>query len=361
MKFAVVEYSSKTGRIWRHTPERPNYLCNPDTEMDPTSFGCYVSALSGEHIPLTGLIIGEEAGIFAPLRAWRKVRKRVTGHWPLFSIDYLQRFTVVMVVHQISDGHEVTAFTKRLKKAYPHLFIIGVPTQPYGILRRYWETHPEFLSDLQEFMNACDLYITIVESTKDAWQKLTHTRVEYLAQPYPVEYAQAAWLPLSAKKPVIFVAGVPDRPDIPKGYEVASRLRSIFPDYLFQVTSSGIVQPGFTAVPFRPWREQLDYLASVKLVINTDYTQTRGRVQMDCAAAGTPSLGSDSDAQRDLWPQLAARQETSVDALVDVAGRLLTDAAWYQSQVTHAQGQLPKYNYTASAQRLKEMVRAGLL
>ena len=136
MKFAVVEYSSKTGTIWKHTSNRPNYLCDPVREIDPTSFGCYVSALAGEHIPLTSCIIGKDIPL--PIRIYRKIIKRITGNWPSeYSLDYFRQFDALLVVYQISDGHELVRFLKRIKKIHPNCVLLGVPTQPYGILKNY--------------------------------------------------------------------------------------------------------------------------------------------------------------------------------------------------------------------------------
>ena len=191
LKFAVVEYSSKTGTVWRHRADRPNYLADPAREMDPTSFGCYVSALAGEHIPLLGLILGPVAPVTRWQRLWRKIMKRLTGRWPEnYSLRYLASFDAILVVHQISDGHEVTAFTRRLKQTYPRLCVIGVPTQPYGILKRHWENQPAWLADFKIFMRSCDVFISIVASTVPAWQKLSGRPVAYLPQPYPVEFTQ---------------------------------------------------------------------------------------------------------------------------------------------------------------------------
>src|SRR5688500_5830328 len=128
MKFGVIEYSSKTGTVWRHRDDRPNYLAEPLREMDPTSFGCYVSAMQGEHIPLLGLITGRVNQVSPLQRFARRVTKRLAGSWPAtYDLSYLAPFDALLVVHQISDGHEITAFVSRLKQEFPHICVIGVP------------------------------------------------------------------------------------------------------------------------------------------------------------------------------------------------------------------------------------------
>lgn len=366
MRFAVIEYRSKSGKVWRHTKERPNYSADPDKEIDPTSFGCYVSALEGEHIPLMGLITGELSNISEPTRFSRRVFKKITGRWPqTFSLEYLRKFDVLMVVHQISDGHEVTAFTQRLKKQFPRQLIIGVPTQPFGILQKYWDTHPAWLKNFRTFLDACDLVTTLSQSTLATWQTLTKKPVIYLPQPYPVEYTAQFFTPLEQKNNTIFVAGVAERDTITRGYEVARRLQALFPNYLIYVTRTPGVKTDLSAlgnaryeiVSFQPWREHLEWLKKIKLIINTDFTQTRGRVQVDAAAVGTPSIGADSDGQRDLYPEFQASPNTPVDELLKYAQTLLTDSSLYRAIVALAHNRLQQYSYTITRSRITDVVK----
>lgn len=356
MKFAVIEYNSKSGQIWKHTPERPNYLCDPIKEIDPTSFGCYVSALEGEHIPLLALIRPKVTD---------KVIKRLTGRWPGgYDIGYLKNFDALMVVYQISDGHEMVRFVEHLKKALPHIPIVGVPTQPWGLLQQHWKMTPGARQEITDFMNACDVFLTIVESTKKQWQDMTTTRVEYLPQPYPVQYASKYAQPVKEKGNIIFVAGVTERPNIKKGQRVAARLQQEFPEYIIHVTKiedmpldeGALAGARYEVVPFQHWQEHLEYLSNVKLVINTDYTQTRGRVQVDCAAVGTPSIGADSDGQVDLFPDFVGHPDQSEDELCEYARRLLGDSSVYTRTVETAHTKLAEYSYEKSAERLRHLI-----
>ena len=364
MKFAVVEYNSKSGSIWKHTPDKPNYLCDPATEIDPTSFGCYVSALEGEHIPLTGFITGSYAKKSAPGIVMRKIRKRLSGSWPqTYDLSYFQNFDALLVVHQISDGHEVTAFTRRLKQLYPNIAIIGVPTQPYGILQDHWRDHPDAKKDMIAFMDECHTFITIVDGTLKQWQELSQTPVRYMPQPYPVSYGSKHWNAWDKKKKVIFVAGVTERYDIKKGHEVAVQIQKELPEFDIHVTkiddmnldTSALKQANYHIADFEPWREHLKSLSETALIINTDFTQTRGRVQVDAAAVGTPSIGADSDGQVKLFPKFKATDQTSVADLVQQGIRLLTDKQLYETTAAQALQALQEYEYDKSAQRIKAL------
>ncbi len=365
MKFAVVEYTSKSGKIWKHTPEKPNFLADPDKEMDPTSFGCYVSALEGEHIPLKGLITGTALPVSSLTVLARRLFRKLTGYWPKnYDLSYLTQFDVLMVVHQLSDSHELVTLLQRLRRQENRPYIIGVATQPYGILMDQTSKDEIALQNLKAHMDACDVFIALAKSTVESLQKLTSTPVVYVPQPYPVEYATSLTHGIKEKKPILFVAGVTDRKNIALGFEVAAALQKKFPEYMIHVTEtpghtqdfSALQNSTFEVQPFLPWQQQLTYLSSVKLVINTDYTATRGRVQVDCAAVGTPSIGADSDGQRDLFPDLYADENTTAENLVAQGEKLLTDSAIYEKTVVTAQNQLQKYNYEESKQRLRELI-----
>ena len=365
MKFAVLEYTSKSGRIWRHTDERPNYLADPQQEIDATSFGCYVSALKGEHIPLVGLILGPVNPVNPITVAYRKIVKRVTGNWPSrYSLNYLTQFDVLLVVHQLSDAHELTAFITRIKQQPNAPLIIGVPTQPFGIIREAIKQESRHQENLIDFMHACDVFISIVKSTVPWYKKHTDTPVEYMPQPYPVTYASSHFKSLSAKDNILFIAGVTERANIKKGQLVARQLQRRFPTLKIHVTRIAGAKLDLRALKgskveiqeFQPWQEHLSYLSKVRLVINTDYTFTRGRVQVDCAAVGTPSLGANSDAQHDLFPGLPGDEADSVERLLELAKPLLIENNTYNRTVNIARHELDKYNYARSAQRMKQIV-----
>ncbi len=352
MRFAVLEYTSKSGNIWRHTKEKPNYLADPQTEIDPTSFGCYVSALAGEHIPLTKIASAD--------KIWRRGLKRLTGFWPIYSLKYLQEFNILMVVHQLSDAHELVALLKRLKEMSPRPFIIGVPTQPYGLLRPATENNNDTRQSLISFINACDVFISVVENTVGWYKNIAQTPITYLPQPYPAAFASRYYLPRSKKDKTMLVAGVTQRDNIRQGQAVALALQKKFPEFRILVPNvagmnydtTNLAGANFQQLAFEPWRQHLETLARTTLVINTDYTKTRGRVQTDCAAVGTPSLGGNSDGAVDLFPQLTSDGNSDTEKLLALGERLLTDNGYYAATTTYATDRLKKYDYEESAARL---------
>lgn len=356
MHFAVVEYNSKSGKIWKHTPERPNYLADPQKEIDPTSFGGYVSALHGEHIPLLH---------FVGVNTVKKIYKRLADRWPKYSLDYLKQFDTLLVVHQISDAHEMANFVRRVRKELPHIFTLGVPTQPFGILRPHIDSNLKAKQEFVEFLDNCHVFISVVKATNWWYERVTKTPVVYVPQIYPAHFASQFFLPLEKKEKIIFVAGITDRPNISQGFLVAKQLQQEFPEYIIHATQIPSVPMDFSNLkgaryeiqPFREWRQQLPYVAKTGLVINTDHTLTRGRVQADAAAVGTPSLGGNSDAASDLFPELSSTPETSTEELIAKGRKLLIDNNFYKKIIEYASDKIKKYDYEESAARLQLLVK----
>lgn len=367
MKFAVVEYDSKSGNVWRHSSQRPNYLANPQKEIDPTSFGCYVSALAGEHIPLKGLVIGPINQTSGLNILYRKIYKRLLHNWPSnYSLDYLLRFDALLMVHQLSDTSDMIRAIRRLKKLRTDTqpLLIGVPTQPYGLLKQTTTTNPKAAQELKEFINECDVFVSVVKQTTSWYANQSSTPVKYLPQPYPVLYASQYLLPRTQKEKTILIAGVSQRPNIIQGQQVASLLQQHFPEYEIIVpkvpnlnyNTTQLSNTRYRILPFELWQKHLTTLAKTALVINTDYTMTRGRVQTDCAAVGTPSLGGNSDAQTDLFPELASTPSTPTNTLFQLGQKLLTNERFFNSTIAHAHANLQKYNYQQSASRLLNLI-----
>ncbi len=367
MNLAVIEYSSKSGEVWRHQPQRPNYLEDTEKVIDATSFGGYVSAFGGEHIPLTGLALGKPPFDQQPAasRYFKKIIKKITGSWPRrYALDYLKKFDAIMAIHQLSDAHEIAALVTRVKRELPDIFIIGVPTQPFGLLKPHIKNNPHAKAAFIRYMDGCDLFVTVVRQTKDWYKSLTRTPVEYLPQIYPVEFACRYFRQRQDKDKAIFAAGVAERPDIAKGFKAAALLQQEFPGYQLRVTRmpgektdlSPLSGVHYKAVPFCPWRDHLPHLSKYMLVINTDYTFTRGRVQMDSAAVGTPSLGANSDGQIALFSELASDPDSTAEEIAEKGRRLLRDEDYYEKVITDARQRLPKYNYQQSAARLRALI-----
>jgi len=362
MKFCCVEYTTKTRRVWVPSVEHPNYLADPLMEIDPTSFGSYTTALCGEHVPLTGAILGHLDGrMLQPL--FQRLHWSVFGRWASYSLRYFRKFDTVLAVYDWQRGRELTKFVQRLREAFPETVVIGVPTQPFGALREAWR-ETKHLSPLVEFYDACHAVLSIVRATVPYQQAMTRTPVVYIPQPYPTSYAMQFRHRGSEKERILFIAGETVRPDILAGHLAARAIQQKHPELTIHVTATpgSPLNPTFLQdtrheiVPFRRWREYLPYLSLVSLVINTDTQWTRGRVQADCAAVGTPSIGGPSDGQQELFPELLVRDVEDFPTMIDLGLRLLGDMAFYTRVANRAQHRLQSYDFPAAVRRFTKLV-----
>ncbi len=363
MKFCCVEYTTKTRKVWVPSAEHPNYLGDPMREIDPTSFGSYTTALRGAHVPLTGVILGQLTGaVLQPL--WQRLHWTILGRWGSYSLKYFRAFDTMLAVYDWRRGRELAKFVQRVRRELPHMVIIGVPTQPFGALREAWREH-QHLSPLIEFYDTCHAVLSIVRATVPYQQSMTATPVVYLPQPYPGEYAAQFWRPGKDKQRTLFVAGDTTRPDILAGHLIAREIQRKHPDFVIYVTATPksplntklLEGTRHEIIPFRPWRAYLPFLSLTTLVVNTDTWWTRGRVQADCAAVGTPSLGGSSDGQLELFPDLRVRDVEDFPTTIDLGLRLLGDHAFYTDIANRAKRRLRSHGFEPTVQRFTKLVQ----
>ncbi len=363
MKFACVEYTTKTRRVWIPSEEHPNYLGDPLTEIDPTSFGSYTTAFQGQHVPLTGAILGQlDGNVLGGI--YQRLHWRLLGSWGNYSIKYFKNFDTILAVYDWHRGREMADFVKRIRKELPGVVVVGVPTQPFGQLRDRWRNDGNQLTYLRNFYDSCHAVLSIVRATVQYQQSLTSTPVVYLPQPYPAEYAVQFRHSPQDKEPIIFIAGETSRPDIMAGHLAAKEIQRKHKNFRIHVTETPdselnlqlLKDTIFESVPFKPWREYLPYLASVKIVINMDQWWTRGRVQADCAAIGTPSIGGPSDGQQELFPDLLVRDVEDFNTAVNLAQRLLGDESFYDMVTEKARHRVQSYNFANTVERFSRLV-----
>lgn len=369
MKFACVEYTTKTRKVWVPSVDHPNYMANPLTEIDPTSFGSYTTAFQGQHVPLTGVILGSITGNSLQGLS-QKLHWKLFGEFGDYSLSYFKDFETILAVYDWRRGHEMAKFVKRLRKTYPHIIVVGVPTQPFGEIREQWRNGINNLQALRSFYDSCHAVLSIVRATVPYQQSLTTTPVVYIPQPYPVEYAQQQWREGSEKQQIIFVAGDTARPDVLAGHLAAKEIQKRHVDYMIHVTETPqttlntqlLDNALYETIPFREWREYLQYISGVKIAINMDTWWTRGRVQADCAAVGTPVIGGPSDGQQELFPDLLVRDVEDFQSAINLGSKLLGDNEFYNKISLKAKHRLQSYDFSKTVDRfakLVEYIKAG--
>jgi len=362
MKFACIEYTTKTGKIWE-PKDHPNFLGDPINEIDPTSFASYTTALSGKHVPLTGLILGQFYGkTFQSIN--QKINWKIRGRWADYPLDYLDQFDTILAVFDWKRGREMAEFVARVRKEKPEIVVIGVPTQPFGQLRETWREDSSNLRNLINFFDSCHAIISIVRDTIPYQQSFTKTPIVYVPQPYPAEFASRKWKNLSQKEQTIFVAGYTSRPDIVAGHLASREIQKKKPEFTIRIIQTPdtplnleiVKNTKHDIITFQPWQQHLEFLSQNLIVINTDQWWTRGRIQADCAATGTPSVGGPSDAQKELFPDLSVRDVEDFSKISELGIRLIEDRDFYEQVAERARKRLVSYNFAQTVTRFSKLV-----
>lgn len=368
MRFACVEYTTKSGHIWRPTPERPNYLCDHKNEIDAAGYGTWTSALDGEHVPVTwfhdgkpGPAIGEKL----PIRTRISMRLNRRRNKPILSfdnLDYVDNFDVMLVCFHFYGYRLMTDFLVAAKKRFPDKVFLGTHAVfSLGRLREYW-TNSDLFIHLQRFMNECDIFTIANPQAVDYFDLITGTPVVYFPQFYPVSYAGRHFKDVDHKDKSIFVAGSTSRNDITWSCLLAVQLQKRFPDYVIQIVGkddfnyAALQDANYEILPYMSWDEYLDVTSRARLVLNTDVGWTNGRVQADAAAVGTPCIGSNAGRQTELFPDLVCRDIEDTAKALSLGTKLIENADYYQSVTSRALRTLEGWSYESGPARLADLV-----
>ncbi len=365
MHFACIEFSTKSGEIWRPTPEKPNFLCDPEKEIDPTSFGCWTSALNGEHIPYSFLQIGKNARSFAfkIQRRLDRIKEKMSKRPVYHNLNYLKKFNLILLIVHTYSLPLFADLAQRIQKINPHAILLGSITSPLGLLRETWKKSGEYRA-FKNFADYCDLFINVNRVAQKYLEYITKTPVIYFPQFYPYEFARQSFQPRERREKTIFVAGETSRTDNLAGQLVAIALLKKHPDFQIKIVDIPgtnlaplkIARVPFQAIPFQNWQKHLKRLASYYLVINLDQIWTLGRLQADCAAVGTPSIGINANNQMEMFPDLTIKDIEGIGDAVSLGERLIGESDFYHSVQEKANKVISQNDYDQSRQRLFDLL-----
>lgn len=361
ISFAYVDAGTKSGRIWRHTAERPNFRCDPKNEIDHTSFGCYPSVLEGEMVPVSFLEFGREGIKY--LDVWQKVRKRLKRPTKFRRIDYLNKFNVLLVCYDLWFGGKATSLLRALRAGGYKGKILGAANFNLGRIREEWRKEAWY-RDYLAFTNLCDIYFSLNAVGMDYHRLVTKVPVVYMPQPYPFDYAHAYFRPRAEKKRQIFIAGDTSRLDIVPTCLVAKEIQKRLPDVEIAAVGSMIKNRAplegacVNWLPSLSWEQYLEKIAESMVVLNLDVWWTKGRVPTDAAAVGTPCVGSNADSQMELFPDLVCDDITGIAKAIEVSVRLLSDSAFYGEVAEKALSICRRYDYPHTRRRVVSLLAA---
>lgn len=368
MQFACIEYNTKSGGIWTHTPELPNYLADHQREIDATSYGTWTSALEGEHIPLSWFIEPKRGpGVGEKFRIGIRIKFKLNSRRgrPLIefsNLGYAERFDAVLICFHPYGFRLMTELVQALRRQFPHLVIIGThATFSLGQLRELWKSK-EWFSSLRTFMDSCDVFAVANREAIEYFALVSSTPIRYLPQFYPLEYTRQLGIRNRAKNKTIFVAGDTSRGDVVWGCLLAREIQSRHNDFRIQVIGSKAFNDAaldgsdYEVLPRIEWTEYLKTIAKAHLVINTDVGWTNGRVQSDSAAMLTPCLGVNAGWQTELFPELVIPDVEGTNRAVELADRLIVSENYYRSVSQFAFDKLSEWSYSNGKRRVLEVI-----
>ncbi len=375
MKFACVELYTKSGKIWDGAGGKPNYLCNPKNEIDNSSFGCWTSAMQGEHVPLSWFKLRKiPSKIYHSQLAPRMSRFNYAGY-SLFSrmankafedfhnLEYLSKFDVVLVdIHEYSI-QAMAKFIVSAKKMQKRPIFLGVFGVTFNIIREALKD-PETFSYFKTFIDNCDVFLNWGNEAISEYLKFyTDTPVVNFPMFYPYEFTKRFFRPYQEKEKIIFISGHTQRTDHVLSLLIAKKIQAKYPDFFIET----IGRPGqnletlkgarYGVVPFLNWTNYLDHTGKTYMIIDMDNTWTSGRTVNDAAAVGTPCIGINSGNQGRLFPDLACLDVIDTKRAFSLGCRLIEDRQFYESMQSKATKKLEESSYENSVKSLKKLLK----
>lgn len=373
MKFACVELYTKTGKIWDGAKEKPNYLCDPMT-IDNTSFGCWTSALNGEHVPLLWFKFRKPIRkIYHGQIAPKMSRFNYAGYSIIsrlfnrafedfHNLEYLSKFDVALVVSHDYAIRAMAKFVTAAKKLQKRPIILGAFGNTLYHMRESWKD-PENFKYFKQFIDNCDIFINYFHTAIPEYLYLyTDTPVVNFPQFYPFEYAKSFFVPHGKKEKVIFISGHTMRTDHVSSLLIAKKLQELYPDFLIEVANRPLnnLEPLRGArhekTPFLKWAEYLKHTQRDYMVIDMDNTWTLGRLVRDAAVVGTPCVGLNSGSQEYLFPDLTCSDIVDTRKAIDLAVKLIEDRKFYEMVQKKAFKRLEAHSYENSVKRLEKVL-----
>ncbi|MCK4405713.1 MAG: glycosyltransferase [Hadesarchaea archaeon] len=370
MRFACVELYTKYGKIWDRAKEKPNYLCDPKTEIDTCSFGCWTSALGGEHVPLLWFKLRKPVRyIYHNYLAPRMSRFNYAGYSivsklinraldKFYNLQYVTKFDVVLIVVHDYSIREMAKFIVKAKKLRKKPIFLGALGNTLDSFRETLKDKDAFRF-FKIFIDNCDVFVNYYhEAISDYLGLYTDTPIVNFPQFYPFEFAKSFFEPYENKEKIIFVSGDTSRTDHISSLLIAKKIQAQYPDFLIEVIGrpslnlEPLKNSRYKVTPFFEWIDYLKHTGKTHIIIDMDNTWTLGRVVRDAAVVGTPCIGLNSESQKSLFPNLVCSDITDTKKAIDLGIKLIEDRKFYERVQKKAFKRLEAYSYENSVKRL---------
>lgn len=374
MKFACIDYRTKSGKIWKAVENKPNYLCNPDNEIDHTSYGTWTSALQGEHIPLRWIVEGKFDLPYIELikrqaslmqRILLKLRKskiqQSTNPINFANIDYLKRFDLILLCMHYEVPDVFADLAKSIKDQFPSKILLTTHgTFNLGRVREFWRNNNWF-KNFKNFINSGDAFVIVNPGTESYFELVCKKPIIYFPQLYPIEYTKKFFRNYSDKEDVIFIGASTQRMDNVWSALLAKKIQNDLPQFKIRVIGTNdfnfevLKGSQYDILPRLNWEKYLFETSKCKLIINMDNWWTNGRVPTDAAAVGTPCIGVNAGRQIELFPSLTFDDVVGNEEALKTIKQLLKSEEMFNKVTDYAYRTLKKYDYEEGAERIRDL------
>jgi len=356
IKFCSIEHTTKS--TWKYQKGRPNYLCNSNKEIDPTSFGCWTSAFKGEHLSLEFLRFGHNYrnNLFNKIHI---AREKITGSKIYKNIDYIKQFNVILVLLHKFSLSDMADFLSILREANNNAIILGSLAHCPGLIRKEIQNKKSFKEFLQ-CLKKLDLFINVYPETQEYFEilaenltfKLKEKIIPFL-QFFPINFVKKFKQSYEKKEKIIHLAGPTDREDNLANQYIAIALQKKFPEFLITINQwenlniepLKLARARYKILPQMKWQDYLKELSRSFMVINLDNIWTLGRVVSDCAGVGTPCIGINATNQFRMFPKLRIDDIAGLKKAIELGERLIQEKVFYQETVDYAKEKIEKHGY----------------
>lgn len=371
MEFACIVYRTKSGRIWKARENKPNYLCNPETEIDHTAYGTWTSALQGEHIPLIWITEGKtdlpmnelvKRQSFIGTRILNKIQSKVNNNCiSIFSnIEYLNKFDLILLCLNYEVPNIFANLAKAIKNRFPAKIILTTHDFNLGRIREFWRNSNWFMN-FRELINTTDAFLVSNPGVESYFGLVCDKPIIYFPQLYPVDHTRKYFKLNSEKDNVIFIGASTQRIDNVWSALLAKKIQSDFPQFIIKLIWTKdfnlevLKNARFEILPRLSWEQYLSETSKSKLIINMDNWWTNGRVPTDAAAVGTPCIGVNSGRQVELFPSLSFNDIIGNANALETSRQLLNSEEIFQKVTCYSYKELQKYSYEEGTKRIRDL------
>jgi len=375
IKFCTIEHTNKV--VWKYKQGQPNYLCDPDTEIDPTAYGCWVSAMQGENLPISFLRYGKKY----KNNFWGKIYRlqdKIAGRTLFRNIKYLKKFNIILALAHRFNFQEIVDCLEEARKVNRKAFYIGVLGNCPGLIRqailekknfqgfiKFLKAVDLFINNYQEAQKYFELLSQTIDSQNKLGEKKNSEKIVFLPQFYPFHFAKEFKKNYQEKEKIIHLAGPTDREDNLANQYVAVALQREFPEFLITIPNLDnlnieplkLARARYKVFPQMKWQDYLSELSRSFLVLNLDNIWTMGRVVADCAGVGTPCIGINATNQFKMFPSLRVEDMIGIQQAVILGKKLIEERKFYEHVVKYACEKVEEQNYKKRKRALIEILK----